>query len=172
MPSESTSKDYLNDIVVRDLRLVGEQFRLSAEPPRGGLNVNLEVSNAHTTNAKSEDGKEYLSEVASGVHVTLTEPDDGTLRAEIIVETDVACTMPQGVTGEEESFRRLRVEAVRAGYEFARARVLELAAVSPLQHLTLPSIDPDKVVAHIAQNDTPDVPPRPHGNVLDIDDLA
>lgn len=169
MPSESN--DYLSSIVVRSLRLVGERFALSDEPPRGGLNINVEVGNAHTTNAKSEDGKEYLVDAAVGVHATLTEPDDGTVRAEFTIETDVATSMPQGVTGEAESFRRLRVEAVRAGYEFGRARVTEIAAISPLAHLSLPSIDVDKLVARMAANDQPDDRMRrSRGNVLDIDD--
>lgn len=170
MPSDS--KDYLGAIVVRDLRLVGERFTLSEEPPRGGLNINAEVANGHTTRAKSDDGKEYMVDAGVGLHVTLTEPSDGTVRADISIETDVTTSMPQGVTGEEESFRRLRVEAVRAGYEFGRARVVEVAGISPLQRLTLPSVDIDKLVARMALNDQPAKPSRPHGTVLDIADDA
>lgn len=168
MPSDS--KDYLSSIAVRSLRLVGERFALSDEPPRGGLSINVEVGNAHTTNVKSDDGKEYLVDAAVGLHVTLAEPSDGTVRAEFVVETDVAASMAQGMTGEEESFRRLRVEAVRAGFEFGRARVAEIAAISPLQHLSIPSVDVDGLVARMAVNDQPDTPSRPRGNVLDIDD--
>lgn len=163
MPSDS----YMSDIAISDLRLTGERFALSEEPPKGGLNIGIEVSNTHTTNARNDEEKGYMVQATVGVHVTLTEPDDGATRVDASVDTFVVAMMPQGITGEEESFRRLRVEAVRAGYEFGRARIAELAALSPLQHLNLPAVDPDKVVARISADDTPDTM-RVGGNVLNV----
>lgn len=151
-----TNNTYLSDIAVNQLMLTGEQFHVSDQPPQGDLNINIQVSNAHTTSAKSEDGTTYMVQATVGVHVTLTEPKDNPVRVEALVETFVVTSMPTGVTGEQESFRRLRVEAVDAGYEFGRTRIAELAAISPIVHLNLPSIDPEKVVARISQDDHPD----------------
>lgn len=149
------SETYLSNININQLFVTGEHFSLSSEPPKGNLDINVQVSNPSTTSAKSEDGSSYLVQVTVGVHASLTEPSDGAVRVEASVDTFVVATMPQGVTGEQESYRRMRVEAVDAGYEFGRARIAELAALSPVGHLNLPSVDPERVVAHIAQDDKP-----------------
>lgn len=165
MPSDT----YISDIAINDLTLVGEHLALSQEPPRGGLDIGIEVSNSHTTNARNDEQGGYMVQASVGVHVTLTEPDEQhTVRADLSVDTFVVATMAQGTTGEQESYRRLRVEAVRAGYEFARARMAEMAAISPLQHLNLPAVDPEKVVAHISADDSPDTARVGGGTVLDV----
>ena len=151
------SKPFLSPVSLDALVVFGIEFNVEPDGPSGDYLLNLTLESPRNELRVNND-KRYESNVELTVKVSLA--DDGESKKERMhASVHLACTVSvtTQVGGEDAAKRYLRANGVSMLYSHARACLMTVAGMSPMNSFVLPPIDPVAYVDSIAEEEMKDV---------------
>lgn len=133
--------DLLADLQLNQVVLLSSHFDVSESAPRGDAEMALTVDTTDTTYELKEHTLIGVTRVT--VIMKLFEKGSPDVpNAELNVGVIAVASAPdEGENTSEDVRRRLRWRGIEDGYSYIKTHVAQLAGVSPMLRLTLPTIN-------------------------------
>lgn len=138
--------DLLTDLQLNQVVLLSSHFEVSENSPSGSAELTITFEASDTSYDAYDEG------VAATTRLTVTAKlvgkdslDTPNMKFEETVAA-VVSTMATGTDLSEDAKSALRYQCISEGYAFIRGHAMQLAGVSPMVHLVLPSIDVSRLM--------------------------
>lgn len=136
--------DILPSLQLQDIVLLNSHFDIADHAPQGEPSITVTVEATETTYETVEDG--LLGTTKISVIANLIGDDEVSSAPSMSMRVAVAVVYLAAVRNEEssagvEAAADIRSHSLADGFAFARNHAMQLASISPMRRLMLPSVD-------------------------------
>lgn len=120
-------------------------FDVAEAAPKGDANITVTVETSDTT-SEEMDGELFVSTGMTVIATLVGQESTDEKSMQLRSSVSVVYRMTPGGENGEDPILAIRMQSLYDGYGFIRDHTMQLASLSPMRRLTLPSIELDSLI--------------------------